>query len=108
MMDKQGLNTDRLVEIAKKHGIVYLAIFGSYARGEAGELSDVDLYVRFGRHVSLFETLAVKYEMEDTVGRKIDLIAEEIVEPYEFVREGMIRDLVVLYEGEREVHGAAQ
>jgi len=108
MTHKQILDTQRLVDIAKKHGIRYLALFGSHARGEARVDSDVDLYARFGRHISLFEMLAVQHEMEDALGLDVDLITEEVVEPYSFVRDGMAQDLVVLYGDEREMDAATQ
>ena len=93
---------DKLIEIARRRRIAYLALFGSYARGEAQPDSDVDLYARFGRPVSLFDVLDLRYEIEDALGVKVDLIVEEVVEPYPFVREGMARDLLVLYaEGEQ-------
>jgi predicted nucleotidyltransferase len=94
-----NLNVDeqKLVAIAKRHQIAYLALFGSYARGEAKAGSDVDLYAHFGRPVGLFEMLGIQYEMEDALGLPVDLIVEEAVIPYSFVREGMTKDLIVLY-----------
>lgn len=108
MAYKHALDKQKLVDIARKHGIAYVALFGSYARNEARSESDVDLYVRFGRQISLFEMLGVKHEMEDTLGLPVDLIAEEIVEPYQFVRKGMAKDLIILYEDERKLHGTTQ
>ena len=97
----------QLARIARKHHIAYLAIFGSYARGDERPESDVDLYVRFGRDVGLFEMLGIKHEMEDALGRSVDLIAEELVEPYSFVRASMARDLTVVYESS-ETHAATE
>lgn len=108
MIEKRQLDKQKLIQIAKKHGIVFLALFGSQARKEARSGSDVDLYARFGRHVSLFEMLRVKHEMEDALGLAVDLITEEVVRPYPFVRDGIAKDQVVLYEDERETHGATQ
>ncbi len=88
----------KLVAIAQRHHIAYVAIFGSFARGDARADSDVDLYIRFGRDAGLFEMLGIKHEMEDALGRTVDLIAEELVETYSFVREGMAKDLTVLYD----------
>ena len=105
---QRSLDRQKLVDIAKRHNIAYLALFGSYARSTARPQSDVDVYARFGREIGLFEMLGVNYEMEDALGLKVDLIAEEIVEPYQFVREGMVKDMVVLYEDARELHGATQ
>ncbi|MCX6048342.1 MAG: nucleotidyltransferase domain-containing protein [Chloroflexi bacterium] len=104
MVKEPVLNKQKLIEIARKHGAIYLALFGSYARGEAYPDSDVDLYARFGRHISLFEMLDVKHTMEDALGLKIDLLVEEIVIPYQFVRDGMTKDLVVLYEDVSKTH----
>ncbi|MEZ4711091.1 MAG: nucleotidyltransferase domain-containing protein [Caldilineaceae bacterium] len=108
MIQKQVVDKQKLIDIARRHRIAYLALFGSYAREEARPDSDVDLYVRFGRHIGLFEMLSVKHEIEDALGLAVDLIAEEVVEPYQFVREGMAKDLVVVYDAEREPHGATQ
>jgi predicted nucleotidyltransferase len=102
------LDRDKLTEIARRRNIAYLALFGSYARGQAEPGSDVDLYARFGRHVSLFEMLGIKHEMEDALGLPVDLIVEEVVIPYQFVREGMAKDMVVLYDDERAENAAAQ
>lgn len=95
------LDRQKLVQIAKQHGIVYLALFGSYARGEASSDSDIDLYVRFEHQIGLFDMLSVKYIIEDNFERNVDLIAEGLVEPYEFVRRGMDKDRIVLYESEK-------
>ena len=44
---------DRIVTILKKYDAERIAIFGSYARGEAGKKSDIDILVRFARPKSL-------------------------------------------------------
>ena len=98
MEQTQEEERQRLVEIARNNGIAYMAVFGSYARGEARPDSDIDLYIRFGRQAGLFEMLGIKHEFEDAVGRSVDLIAEELVEPYSFVRDSMARDLTVIYD----------
>lgn len=108
MAQTQRLDTQALVHIAERHQMAFLALFGSYARGEATEGSDVDLYARFGRPVSLFDVLSVKHEMEDALGLAVDLIVEEAVVPYPFVREGMDRDQVVLYEQDRQAYAATK
>jgi uncharacterized protein len=108
MTQKRLLDKQKLVDIAKQHGIRYLALFGSYAREEVRPDSDVDLYIRFGRPVGLFEMLGIKHEMEDALGLPVDLITEEIVNPYQFVREGIARDSIVLYQEDGEYHGVPQ
>jgi predicted nucleotidyltransferase len=107
MRSKQQQEMQELINIARKHQIAYLAVFGSYARGNIRPDSDIDLYARFGRPVGLFEMLGIKHEMEDAVGRSVDLVAEEVVEPHPFMRDGLSRDLIVLHDM-RETHAPTQ
>lgn len=102
MAQRQTFDTQLLIDIAKQHNIVYLALFGSFARAEATADSDIDLYARFGRPVGLFEMLGIKHEMEDALGMQVDLVAEEVVEPYQFMRAGIAKDLIVLLDREQE------
>lgn len=102
------IDTQILIKIARQHQLATLALFGSYARGQAKPGSDVDLYARFGRSVGLFEVLSVKHELEDALGLPVDLIVEEAVIPYSFVRDGITRDLVVLYEDKRKEQAISQ
>ena len=46
---------DRIVTILKKYGAERIAIFGSYALGEAGKKSDIDILVRFALAKSLIQ-----------------------------------------------------
>ncbi|MGI0480958.1 nucleotidyltransferase family protein [Geminocystis sp. CENA526] len=48
-------------------------IFGSYARGEATEKSDLDLLIDIKKGESLFDRIALKQELEDFLGIKVDI-----------------------------------
>jgi predicted nucleotidyltransferase len=108
MTDKTQLDTRILIEIAKRYRVIFLGLFGSYARDQAKDGSDIDVYVRFGRPVALFEVLSMKHDMEDATGLQVDLIAEEAVTLYDSVRKGIERDLIVLFRDEQEEHAIAQ
>lgn len=87
---------ENLIDIAKTHGITWLALFGSAARGEATSDSDIDLAVRFGKPITLFDLIGAQLSMEDTLGRSVDLVPIDDV--YPFVRQSMSEDLIVLYD----------
>jgi predicted nucleotidyltransferase len=89
---------EKLIAIAKEYDITYLALFGSFARGEARSDSDIDLAVRFGHPITLFDLVGVRLEMQKIVGRPVDLIP--IDQAYAFIRRAMQKDLIVLYEAE--------
>lgn len=100
MSEAITINRQKLSDIASAHGICYLALFGSFARGEATSDSDIDLAIRFSRPVTLFDYVDVQLEMEAVLGSPVDLVPIDDV--YEFVRESMNRDLMVLYEAPQE------
>lgn len=58
-----------------------LDLFGSVARGEANEASDVDLLVEFVRPVGLFHFFRVQRRLEEILGRTVDLVMRDAVKP---------------------------
>ena len=83
-------------DICSKYGINYLGLFGSVARGEETENSDVDLLVKFNkkRKIGLFGLAEIQNEFERRLGRKVDLVTKmnKYVKPY------ADKDLRTIYE----------
>ena len=86
---------EKIIEICKRNDISFCALFGSFARGEGKNDSDIDLLVRFSKPKG-FNWLDAAFEIEDTLGKKVDLITENGLSP--FIRENVLKDLQVLYE----------
>ena len=59
------------------YGVKSLAIFGSVARNEATEESDIDILVEFGQPVGLFEFVRIKARLEKILNRPVDLVTPE-------------------------------
>lgn len=68
---------ERILRIAALHGATNVRVFGSMARGEGGPESDVDLLVDFEAGRSLLDRAALKAELEDTLGRRVDVVTEK-------------------------------
>ena len=68
-----------IVKILKKHHIKKAGIFGSYARGEEGKRSDVDVLVDFNG--SLLYLVKIERELKENVGKKIDLLTYRGIHP---------------------------
>ncbi|MCK8519078.1 nucleotidyltransferase domain-containing protein [Methanoculleus sp. 7T] len=51
-------------------------VFGSYAHGEAGATSDIDIPVRFARPKSLFQLVRIEDELRRALGRDVGLVTE--------------------------------
>ncbi len=74
-----------------KYNISRIGIFGSYARGDAREGSDIDILVEFCSPIGLdFVTLAD--ELESILNRKVDLVSANAVSPkmMRYVREDIV------------------
>ena len=73
-------------------GVRSLALFGSAARGEAREGSDVDLLVEFDRPIGLFHLVGTQQELERLLGRPVDLVTIGGLKPG--VRERVLAEAV--------------
>jgi predicted nucleotidyltransferase len=84
---------EEILQIAQKHGARNVRVFGSVAKGEARAGSDVDLLVEMEPGRSLLDMIAIKQDLEDLLGRKVDVVTEAAVSPYirESVLNGAIR-----------------
>ena len=104
-MNLANSEKETIIEIRKRNDISFCALFGSYARGEADENSDIDLLVRFSKPKG-FDWVNAASEIEDALGRKIDLVTEKGLNPH--IKENVIRDLQVIYEhyGTKHFSGA--
>ena len=79
----------QLYQIAAKHGISRIYVFGSVARGESTEVSDIDFLIEMDENVSALGVGAFQYESQQLLGIKIDVIptfALQNVEDQAFVR----------------------
>jgi uncharacterized protein len=79
----------QLYQIAAKHGISRIYVFGSVARGESKDVSDIDFLIEMDENVSALGVGAFQYEVQQLLGTKIDVIptfALQNVKDQAFVR----------------------
>ncbi len=67
------ITLDELRRVLRKHGAVSASLFGSFARGEAGADSDIDLLVRLDSAHTLFDVVDMQTELEAATGRPVDI-----------------------------------
>jgi uncharacterized protein len=87
-------NREEILRIAATHGAQNVRVFGSVSRGEAGSKSDLDLLVKLESGRSLLDLIAIKQELEDLLGREVDVVTEDGVSPY--IREQVLKEAVSL------------
>ena len=62
--------------VAKQYGMDKVYLFGSYARGDATDSSDIDFYVEFTNRLGL-KFCSFVSDMEQSVGKKVDIITKD-------------------------------
>ena len=72
---------EKIIPVLRKHHITRAGIFGSVAKGTTTRKSDIDILVELGDKISLLDFVGIKYELEDLLGRKVDLVEYQAVKP---------------------------
>ena len=90
------LDIDKLVDIFRRNNVRRIALFGSFAREDAGPESDIDLLVTFSGRVGLLALVKLERELSEELDRKIDLLTENSISPY--LKDQILREQKVIYE----------
>ena len=85
---------DEILRIAAQHGVHNVRVFGSVARGEAGPESDIDFLVELEPGRSLLDHAALLLDLEQLLGRKVDVATERSLK--ERIRVRVLREAVPL------------
>lgn len=82
--------------ILKTHGVARASIFGSVAREEANEKSDVDMLVRFAQPKGMIAYSRFVNDLSSMLGREVDVVTENGLNPH--LRPYVMKDIKVIYE----------
>lgn len=82
------------IPILKNRGAKRAGVFGSFVRGEVTEKSDIDILVEIKRDISLLDFVGIKQELEEALGRKVDLVEYDTIKPV--IKEKILKEQVVL------------
>jgi uncharacterized protein len=85
---------ERVVPALRRHGVVRAGMFGSIARGDYREDSDVDVLVEFEHGKSLFDLVELQFELEEILGRKADVVTYAGL--HRRIRDRVLREQVQL------------
>jgi predicted nucleotidyltransferase len=90
--------THKITDYLKTQPVLKAWLFGSYARGEETADSDVDLLVVYDRSqpIGMFRYARMHREMEELLGRKVDLVEEGTLRPA--AAAAAKKDMKMIYE----------
>jgi uncharacterized protein len=85
---------EEILAIAAKHGAYNIRIFGSVARGEAKEDSDIDFLVELEANRSLLDQIGLIQDLEDLLERKVDVAESRTL--HELIKDRIFQEAVPL------------
>lgn len=69
-------------QLEKDYGLINIGVFGSYAREEQTEKSDVDILIELSMPIGLIAILKLKHTLEDMLGERVDIVSKKALKPY--------------------------
>ncbi len=96
-MDYQSLlqqNREQILKVAERYGAYNVRVFGSVARGEADEASDIDFLVNLEAGRSLMDLGGLLYDLQNLLGVPVDVVTENGLRTR--IRERVIQESIPL------------
>ena len=84
-----------IIETLKPYNPIRIGVFGSVARGEDTEGSDIDILYSFEEAIGLFKLIKIKNDLEQNLKIKVDLVSEKYVHPK--LKPHIFNDLKIIY-----------
>ena len=84
----------KILPILQRYGAKRAGLFGSCVREKMREDSDIDILVEIDKDISLLDFVGIKLEIEDALGKKVDLVEYNTIKP--LLRERILNEQVVI------------
>ncbi len=84
----------KVLSVLQNYEVEKVALFGSSARGEMEENSDIDILIDIKSDISLFGFVELKQKLEEVLERKVDLVEYDTLKP--ILRERILKEQIVL------------
>jgi len=85
---------EAILQVAAKHGVQRIQVFGSVARGDAGPQSDVDFLIEVGPRHSPFFPGGLVVDLEALLGRRVEVVESDGL--YAPLRDAVLKEAVPL------------
>jgi predicted nucleotidyltransferase len=94
MVEPVKSKRDQILQVATRHGVTRVRVFGSMARGDAGPKSDVDLLIDVGANPSPWFPGGLIADLEELLGRPVQVVTERGLD--DLLRDRVLQEAVPL------------
>jgi uncharacterized protein len=94
LRDRLLANRGNVLKLAEEHGAYNVRVFGSVARGDADEMSDIDLLVNMESGRSLMDLGGLLFDLQKLLGVNVDVVTENGLRAR--IREEVLREAIPL------------
>ena len=92
LREKIQQQREEIIQVAGQHRAVNVRLFGSVARGEESEVSDIDMLVDFLPGASLLDQVALMQDLSDQLKRQVDVVSTRALNPH--LREDILKEAI--------------
>jgi hypothetical protein len=86
-----------ILDSLKPYNPLFIGLFGSYARNEQTDNSDIDILVSFRNGISLLRLIQLENELSAKLGNKVDLITEGAIKNKR-IKSSISNDLQIIFQ----------
>jgi len=86
-----------ILESLKQYNPLFIGLFGSYARNEQTDNSDIDILVSFPNAISLLRLIRLENELSAKLGHKVDLITDGAIKNKR-IKSNISNDLQIIFQ----------
>lgn len=84
--------TEQMPFLQEKFHVKEIGFFGSVARGEETETSDVDILVEFELPIGFFDFIRLENFLSNIIGKKVDLVSKKALKP--IIKDTILKEVV--------------
>ena len=85
---------DDILRIAGQYGARNVRVFGSRARRDSSKTSDLDILIELQPNSTLLDLIAIKQDLEDLLGCKVDVVTDSSLSPY--IKDDILKEAISL------------
>ncbi|MFH1392602.1 MAG: nucleotidyltransferase family protein [bacterium] len=87
---------NKISPILKQQEVEKLAIFGSFARGDDDNNSDIDFLVKLGENKTLLDLIGLKFKLENILNKKVDILTYNALNS--LLKDKILQEQKIIYE----------